>query len=259
MFRINTFQLSRAISVLQYFQPVKLEQKKMKFLSCGLLLVSYFYLDCYGILKFFLDDFQAILACHLQEVCLSDVCTKWGYACRDNRTVVWCSMQDSRWIETEFLQCGVSFTCDEQNGMCIPAYIVGPRFDCQGEGIFPDPYQCGTYYVCYYTDGRMNKVFARCPKGKYYSVLTNTCSFEEHKFQPSCPRQFTCDYPGQVGIWPRNSNIYYVCALNPDTRNSFLFPKVFRCSENMVFNGTQCVERPQEGCALDTRLNVTDN
>ncbi|CAD7077955.1 unnamed protein product [Hermetia illucens] len=208
----------------------------MKLLSCGLLL--------------------AIFVCRLDRAYFSDVCTKWGYACRNNRSLIYCSIQDSNWIETDILQCGLTFVCEEQNGICIPAYTVGNRFDCQGEGIFPDPYQCGTYYVCYFNDGRMNKILARCPKGKYYSVVTNTCSLEEYKLQPSCPRPFVCEYPGQIGVWPRNRNIYYICALYPDSRSPYLYPKVFRCLEDMQFNGTQCVDRPHRNRGLGSLLDV---
>ncbi|CAD7081045.1 unnamed protein product [Hermetia illucens] len=168
----------------------------------------------------------------------SSVCTKWGHMCKDDRTLIHCAKHNNRWMESVYQQCDANFKCNKVTNSCVPNYAVGVRFDCESDGLFPDPYQCGTYYVCYWDGGALHKIFAHCPNGQWFSPVSSRCSVEEFKPNP-CPRNFNCEYPGQVSVWPRNRNIYYICAMNNDHS---LYPKLFRCSDEMIFNGAECVK-----------------
>lgn len=102
----------------------------------------------------------------------------------------------------------------------------------------PDPHNCQGYHLCFPSGPTMIAVNIQCGGNYAFNPITNDCSLDT--MNPICSgNQFTCNNVGDMGAWPLNPNIYYMCmAANGPTR--ILFPTLFRCPIGQIFMAGQC-------------------
>jgi hypothetical protein len=78
-----------------------------------------------------------------------------------------------------------------------------------------------------------------CGLNSAFSAATGTCSLSTK--DPVCSEKpFICDKVGDVGVWPGNQNIFYICMATQINGNRALFPTLYRCPDGYSFNGVDC-------------------
>ncbi|CAD7003036.1 uncharacterized protein LOC105665447 [Ceratitis capitata] len=107
-------------------------------------------------------------------------------------------------------------------------------FKCQSRGLFPDPYDCRSYYDCT-SDG--THTHHRCAFLQRYSANMQACAFAWTVicYTPT----FKCIAEGDSGAWPGDARIFYVCQANGSAGN--LIPVFLKCESGSSFNGSICV------------------
>lgn len=68
-----------------------------------------------------------------------------------------------------------------------------------------------------------------CGGNQAFNPATGDCTLTtQHQICRSS--MFTCDHVGQMGEWPLNPNIYYICFARADQNGvRVLFPQLYRC------------------------------
>ncbi|XP_039433649.1 uncharacterized protein LOC120416053 [Culex pipiens pallens] len=171
-------------------------------------------------------------------------CTTEGIICSDSSTVSYCILNGGQWREIPFDSCNTEegFFCNKQDGGC--SQRIGPChpenqegvFVCSSEGVFPNPFDCRTYHMCYVNAGNMVSIQIQC-QNSAFSPTTNQCSLSlDHEvcLEP----QWSCERAGDIGGWPGTDNLYYICV----NTAGVLSPRLFRCDPNHVFEEGRCVE-----------------
>lgn len=81
----------------------------------------------------------------------------------------------------------------------------------------------------------------QCGGNAAFNPVMNDCSLSLNN--PICMgSQFTCNNVGDMGPWPLNANIYYMCLAGTDANGQrFLFPSIFRCQVGLIFRNGDCV------------------
>lgn len=69
-----------------------------------------------------------------------------------------------------------------------------PDTVCQSEGYFPDPTDCGKYYLCVPNGDQWTVYYYNCGAGTVFDPTTNNCNFPYNV--PGCE-----DYPGKANIF----------------------------------------------------------
>ncbi|KAL5291603.1 hypothetical protein ACFFRR_010802 [Megaselia abdita] len=168
-----------------------------------------------------------------------------GFVCHANcKTVAFCMNFGDKWetivtescVEGEFCN-QFDGTCSKEMGSCN-ANGDDVNFSCKTEGLFPDPYNCHKYYLCYKPTGNKQviAVSLNCPTGTAFNVEKGDCSLSEEDI--ACSQQFECTRPGEMHPWPHNENIFYICI----KQDSGLYPSLTRCEKGYVFRNGACVK-----------------
>ncbi|XP_055629713.1 uncharacterized protein LOC129770725 [Toxorhynchites rutilus septentrionalis] len=179
----------------------------------------------------------------------TDTCTQQGIICLNCKTAARCIWLNNEWRAQPFDECDADagFYCNVNDGGC--SQRVGPcnpagqegNFVCNTVGVFPDPFDCQTYHLCYQNAQNLISINMGCENAAF-SPATGDCSLFRN--DTICTtQQWSCSQAGDMHAWPGNNNIFYLCVA--DTRNDVrvLYPTLFRCSANQVFSEGRCVER----------------
>ncbi|KAL7026980.1 hypothetical protein ACKWTF_005255 [Chironomus riparius] len=173
-----------------------------------------------------------------------------GFVCMDCRVLARCIFRGNQWDtialeacdEGQGLFCNPNEQrCSANTGPCHPGTGGGVEtiFACSSSGIFPDPYNCQQYHMCFPHGPNLLSVTVLCGDSVAYNPVTNDCSLPT--MHSVCSGNvFTCDYVGQMGAWPLNPNIYYMCMARSNGVR-VLFPQIFRCPLGQVFSNDDCV------------------
>lgn len=129
--------------------------------------------------------------------------------------------------------------CSNSTGPCNP---VGheTNFVCNTEGIFPDPYDCQVYHICFQTGPNYVAINMNCPGNSAFSPQSNECTSLLTDSVCTEP-QFLCTNAGDQAAWPGNNNIFYMCIAANVNGERILYPVLFRCPSRQIFNGVTCV------------------
>lgn len=173
-----------------------------------------------------------------------------GLICQTCELMATCVMVDSAWmtvpVETcdtdEGYYCNVARRgCSNETGPCHPFGYVG-NFACTSQGVFPDPYDCQKYHMCYNAASQPVVANIECGGNKAFSAATGDCSMGLNDTVCSRP-QFTCSNSGDIAAWPGNANIFYICKATLERGQRILYPTLYRCASGEVFNGRDCMPR----------------
>lgn len=133
--------------------------------------------------------------------------------------------------------------CSNATGPCHPFGFEG-NFACTSEGVFPDPYDCQKYHMCYRAGHTLVSANIECGGDKAYSAATGDCSATIDDGVCNEP-QYECHQSGDSQAWAGNMNIFYICKATFDRGERILYPTLYRCSSGEVFNGRDCIPRQQ--------------
>uniref|UniRef100_A0A182M4L3 Chitin-binding type-2 domain-containing protein n=1 Tax=Anopheles culicifacies TaxID=139723 RepID=A0A182M4L3_9DIPT len=171
-----------------------------------------------------------------------------GIFCSDCNTVAVCvkigTVWETFWVEA--CNTAEGMYCNEFEGGCsttIGACNPGGEgaFECNTPGVFPDPFNCRLYHMCFQNGNNPVAINMDCG-GAAFSPATGDCSLPLNDTICMQP-QFNCSIVGQMDAWPGNSNIYYICAAEMVNGNRVLRPRLYRCPANQMFQNGQCVQR----------------
>lgn len=186
-----------------------------------------------------------------------------GFVCHANcKTVAWCMNTGDKWDTIITETCGEDEFCNQLTGTCSKEISScnnnsdDVNFACKTEGLFPDPFNCHKYYLCYKPQGNRQVVAVKlnCPNGYAFNVHTSDCSLTDDDIV--CSQQFECARAGEMHAWPMNDNIFYICV----KQENGLYPSLARCEKGYVFKHTACVKddgseiRPGEPVMTSTTL-----
>ena len=132
--------------------------------------------------------------------------------------------------------------CSSNTGPCNPVGHTG-NFVCTSLGIFPNPYDCQRYHVCYQSGINLVSLGFACMHETAFSPTTGECSLTVEDGVCNEP-QFKCENSGDKGSWPGNDNIFYICKAVEVNNQRVLFPTLYRCGSNEVFTGQLCERKP---------------
>lgn len=128
--------------------------------------------------------------------------------------------------------------CSNSTGPCHPFAMDG-NFPCTSQGIFPDPYDCQKYHMCYFAGVTLVSVSLDCSGNKAFNAATGQCTTTLQ--DPICLfRQFQCENVGDAHPWPNSPNIFYICRALSQQDERVLYPSLYRCADGEVFNGYAC-------------------
>lgn len=177
-----------------------------------------------------------------------------GLICQNCELMATCVMVDSAWmtvpVETcdtdEGYYCNVARRgCSNETGPCHPFGYVG-NFACTSQGVFPDPYDCQKYHMCYNAASQPVVANIECGGNKAFSAATGDCSMSLNDTVCSRP-QYKCEHSGDIAAWPGNANIFYICKATLERGQRILYPTLYRCASGEVFNGRDCMPRGRDG------------
>ncbi|KAM7356666.1 uncharacterized protein ACRADG_002318 [Cochliomyia hominivorax] len=167
-----------------------------------------------------------------------------GFFCKDCGTLSYCLQENGKWVTADVAECKVEHNlfCDENARGCVfktscTESLTGPKFQCQHPGIYPDPYDCKYYHVC---DNSNEGSRFRCPSGTAYSPANKTCSITPNTDICLKP-QYECTKLGQMGAWPTDPSIYYVCHATQINGETVRYPLLYQCPNGHVFVDAKCV------------------
>lgn len=173
-----------------------------------------------------------------------------GLICQSCELLATCILRDSVWLTAAVEKCDVDNGyycnvaqrgCSNETGPCHPFGYVG-NFPCTSEGVFPDPYDCQRYHMCYNHAKQPVPANIECGSNRAFAAATGDCSATLNDTVCTEP-QFNCSRSGDTGAWPGNANIFYVCSATLEHGRRILFPTLHRCAAAEIFNGRDCVAR----------------
>lgn len=130
--------------------------------------------------------------------------------------------------------------CSNETSPCHPFGYEG-NFECTSEGIFPDPYDCQRYHMCYKSGKELRSSSVDCGSDRAFSAQTGDCSLSLRD-EVCQGRQFKCSSSGESAPWNGNRNIFYICKATYDLGERIIYPTLFRCAPGEYYNGRDCVE-----------------
>nr|CAD7411383.1 unnamed protein product [Timema cristinae] len=169
-------------------------------------------------------------------------CAQRGYTCsEDCQTVYQCLGSSPNFQEITLERCDTEngYFCSSVLGKCSGTFSStcpppGYSFSCTSLGIFPDPYDCAAYHLCFGSSSDPQHSYQTCENGWLYDPAYNTCIIEAEKcLEDPVP---TCTESGQAGPIGNNAAIYYVCEETTD--GEYLYPVLFACPHGGRFNVT---------------------
>ncbi|XP_030385761.1 uncharacterized protein LOC115632670 [Scaptodrosophila lebanonensis] len=173
-----------------------------------------------------------------------------GPLCETCELMSLCVKNSNGWFGIPLVSCDVKngYYCNARLGVC--SKDLGPchplatadNFKSNLPGIFPDPYDCQRYYLCYYEGSTLTCVIANCDVSKAFDASTGQCSVSPQS--AACTqKQFECPYVGHIAAWPTNPNIYYVCKATVKQNINdtiIIYPLLQRCSDGQIFVDSFC-------------------
>lgn len=128
--------------------------------------------------------------------------------------------------------------CSNATGPCHPFSFEG-NFPCTSHGIFPDPYDCQKYHMCYFVGPTLVSASVDCGSDKAFNPATGQCSVTiEHAVCNQ--KQFNCQNAGDAHAWPMSPNIFYICKATSNQDKRVLYPTLYRCEDGELFDGYFC-------------------
>uniref|UniRef100_A0A1I8QAT7 Chitin-binding type-2 domain-containing protein n=1 Tax=Stomoxys calcitrans TaxID=35570 RepID=A0A1I8QAT7_STOCA len=128
--------------------------------------------------------------------------------------------------------------CSNDTGPCHPFSSEG-NFPCTSHGIFPDPYDCQKYHMCYFVGPTLVSASVECGGDKAFNPATGQCSLTlSHAICQQ--QQYVCHNAGDAKAWPLSSNIFYICKASSNQDERILYPTLYRCDDGEVFDGYYC-------------------
>ncbi|XP_055913820.1 uncharacterized protein LOC129947325 [Eupeodes corollae] len=136
--------------------------------------------------------------------------------------------------------CNVNLgACSNVTGPCHPFGYEG-NFVCTSQGVFPDPYDCQKYHMCYVAGTTLVSANIECGGDKAFNVETGECSLSIT--DSVCDvMQYECPRVGFSAAWPNNKNLFYICKATTNDETRVLYPTLYRCGANEMFDGLDCV------------------
>ncbi|XP_055377127.1 uncharacterized protein LOC129609221 [Condylostylus longicornis] len=151
--------------------------------------------------------------------------------------------------------------CSDAPGPCN-RFGYEENFPCTSDGIFPDPYDCQIYHMCYQAEPNAQDYLpiagtARCEGNRAYSVISNDCSLT--LLDDVCKRkQYTCSFPGESHFWPNNPNIFYICQPEVNNRGKYyLYPTLYRCAPGEIYVNSTCLSKTEHNTTETPSINKT--
>lgn len=173
-----------------------------------------------------------------------------GLICQSCELIATCVMINGQWLTVPVEMCDVDAGffcnlnvqgCSNETGPCHPFGFEG-NFACTSEGVFPDPYDCQKYHMCYSAGSTLASANIECGSNKAFSAATGDCSLSIN--DTICQdKQYNCTNAGDSGSWPGNLNIFYICKATLDHGHRILYPTLYRCASGEVFDDRNCVAR----------------
>ncbi|EDW18333.1 uncharacterized protein LOC6582149 [Drosophila mojavensis] len=173
-----------------------------------------------------------------------------GPICESCELLATCVQHSNGWVNIPVESCDVANgyycnvrlgTCSNATGPCHPFGIVG-NFQCTSQGIFPDPYDCQKYHMCYFVGATLVAAAVDCGNDKAFDAHTGQCSMTLESRVCTQP-QYHCPRVGYVAAWPSNPNIFYVCksTVNQNLNDSVvIYPSLHRCNDGEIFADFVC-------------------
>lgn len=173
-----------------------------------------------------------------------------GLICQSCFLVATCVKSNGNWLTVPVESCDTDkgyycnlneHGCSNETGPCQPFGFEG-NFACTSEGVFPDPYDCQKYHMCYKAGNTLVSANIDCGADKAFSAATGDCALTL-KDSVCTQKQYACENSGESKSWPGNKNIFYICKATYDQGSRILYPTLYRCASGEIFNGNDCVPR----------------
>ncbi|KAL7732605.1 hypothetical protein ACLKA6_013539 [Drosophila palustris] len=173
-----------------------------------------------------------------------------GAICESCELLATCVQHSNGWVNIPVESCDVANgyycnirlgACSNATGPCHPFGIEG-NFQCTSQGIFPDPYDCQKYHMCYFLDIVLVAAAVDCGNDKAFDARTGQCSMTLESSVCTQP-QYQCPHVGYVAAWPTNPNIFYVCksTVNQNAEDTVVtYPSLHRCNDGEIFADFVC-------------------
>lgn len=170
-----------------------------------------------------------------------------GTICESCDLLSTCVKHSNGWVNIPVETCDTQngFFCNAQAGGCSNA--TGPchpfsfegNFPCTSHGIFPDPYDCQKYHMCYFVGPTLVSASVDCGSDKAFNPATGQCSLTI-KHSVCHEKQFKCLNAGDAHAWPMSANIFYICKATSNQDERVLYPTLYRCDDGEIFDGYFC-------------------
>lgn len=134
--------------------------------------------------------------------------------------------------------------CSNATGPCHPLGFEG-NFACTSEGVFPDPYDCQRYHMCYRAGNTLVSANIECGGNRAFSAATGDCSLTLDD-DICTANQYLCNNSGDSRAWSGNMNIFFICKASFEQGQRILYPAMYRCASGEVFDGHDCVPKDVE-------------
>ncbi|EDV96806.1 uncharacterized protein LOC6556437 [Drosophila grimshawi] len=189
-----------------------------------------------------------------------------GPICESCELLATCVQHSNGWVNIPVESCDVANgyycnlrlgACSNATGPCHPIGIVG-NFQCTSQGIFPDPYDCQKYHMCYFVGATLVAAAVDCGNDKAFDARTGQCSMTLQSSVCTQP-QYYCPKVGFVAAWPSNPNIFYVCksTVNQNLNDTVvIYPSLHRCNDGEIFSNFVC--SPGNGGMLPPPVDPVD-
>lgn len=176
-----------------------------------------------------------------------------GLICQGCDLLARCVKMDGSWqtipVETcnteDGFYCNLNAKgCSNATGPCHPLGFEG-NFACTSEGVFPDPYDCQRYHMCYRAIHTLVSANIECGGNRAFNAATGDCSLTLDD-EVCSAKQYRCQHSGDSQAWSGNRNIFFICKANFEQGQRILYPALYRCASGEIFNGQDCVAKEQE-------------
>uniref|UniRef100_A0A0A1X1E8 Uncharacterized protein F23F12.8 n=1 Tax=Zeugodacus cucurbitae TaxID=28588 RepID=A0A0A1X1E8_ZEUCU len=166
-----------------------------------------------------------------------------GNICESCEQLSTCMRNPSGWTQIPVNSCDTSrgIYCNSLLGMCSNAlgpchpFAIDGDFPCNSQGIFPDPYNCQKYHLCYIKDDTLQSEPVECYGDTAFNVATGQCT--SNLQDNACKtQQFQCANAGEIHPWPNSPKFYYICNALSNKDGSILYPSLYLCPDDEVFN-----------------------
>lgn len=100
--------------------------------------------------------------------------------------------------------------------------------------------------MCFPSAGVLIAANILCGGNAAFNPQSSDCSLATtHEICRGTP--FTCNQVGDMGAWPLNANIYYICMARNNNGVRMMFPQLYRCPVGYYFYNDDCVPNGVSG------------